>query len=74
MTIEVHRPQIQHGLGARDAPAHPRPFHPVLYQMAAGALSHAAADRIPGREVLIVMHEPPIPFQVADHRTQLHGP
>ena len=56
VVVDVDRSKIKNRLSALDPPTHSGLLHPVLHQVTAGALHHAAADRIAGSQVLVVLH------------------
>lgn len=60
----AERAQAQHGLRPLETPPRPGDVHPVLDEVAARALDHAACDREPGGQGAIVAHEGPVLDQV----------
>src|SRR5271170_3830348 len=53
----THGAESEHGLGAGEGPASPRPIHSVLHEVAARALDDACGDREPVAKGLLVVHE-----------------
>jgi hypothetical protein len=55
LAVEGHAAPVERGLGARPGPGHPGALHPVLDDVAAGALDHAGGDGVAGGQIRIVV-------------------